>query len=75
MSACPFETREIMITEIIIDELKKFDPAQREWKDLDALIEKASEHSGEDIVKALLNLFKRFPEHEVTGFSGRLFTP
>ena len=55
------------IEEEIIDELNKFDPAQCDWKDLDVLIEKASEHSGEDIVKALLNLFERFPEHDGYG--------
>ena len=46
-------------TDKIVDDLNSYSPKQDEWGDLDVLIEEASEHSGEKIIKALLNILER----------------
>ncbi len=56
-----------MNKETVIDNLNNFSPKQDEWDELDSLIEEASEHSGDKVVKSLLSLFERFPTHDGYG--------
>lgn len=56
-----------MIESSIVEELNSFDPDNCEWNDLDLLIQRTSEQPGRDVVRALLNLFERYPEHDGFG--------
>ncbi len=53
--------------EQILTELNGYYPKEDEWEDLDELIAEASYHPGKDTVKALLQVFERFPEHDGYG--------
>ncbi len=53
--------------EEIIKALKSYTPINDNWEDLDILIDKACSTKDTNIIKPLLSLFERYPEHDGYG--------
>jgi hypothetical protein len=53
--------------EAIIQDIDDFMPVNDEWKSLDELIEEACGANDRRLVKSLLGLFERFPDHDGYG--------